>query len=835
MLGAYLGLRPDEGSAANGAVIGGAAGNMTPALLPAAAAAASAGGAEPADGSTAPSPALTPTDAEAGNLAPPADMPAAARDRLAPDPATPQSDTTGASLTSAKLTSAGQPNPDTAQAAPTATDPATYASLQGAMAGNPDQAAEAVLLARRYRLPFDLVQRNLDQFRRRAQLDDATDAALGAPVLLRQLGDPAFAACAVDDVGVLAPLEQNIQQWGELKAWQPPAATAANVATGLYRSFGQGLDKVRLGLNMQADDLFSAIGIGSNQDPSSSNYWYRQRLARDYQQVQDDIRTSTPAFDSQTGQAIYDATSNTIRVAPAAAVALLTRNPAPLLASDALSTEADAYAGFRARGASGGTAFAGAAADGAISYVLNKLPVDWFLKRFGTAGMMRLLAGTVGRDVTAGQMQTLMQDAIDTAIANPKQTWGDFLKARPQAAYKALVSTLVQTALLGGADIATKGVVEPGDEPGTTPGSASASSSASSSASPSGTTPTTESAAPADVSLGATSGPQPPVPAADAGTAEVTPLHILATADAIGRATALASQSKLLQRDPVGFQQAVQQMADANGVSTLHISSGALMDALSGTNVDARAVLKHMPRVVAQLRDLPAQGGDLSIPTGELITGLANSGAATQILPHLRVTPAALSLSQLQQEMTDARIAHSVVENPAGVAAAGTDDRRLYGAADLLDRPAAYYFRGTSAGHVGNPSHQQTANTPTSWNPISATLFATEAEQHGSGVLHIATPPDLGHAAITGKNVLGDTEHEIGIGITPADFARQASLTVTAAQARAILRDMGIDMPSRIYSTRDLGQHLREMPEMSADQIEEFVNLARRAKAEESE
>jgi hypothetical protein len=45
---------------------------------------------------------------------------------------------------------------------------------------------------------------------------------------------------------------------------------------------------------------------------------------------------------------------------------------------------------------------------------------------------------------------------------------------------------------------------------------------------------------------------------------------------------------------------------------------------------------------------MPAQGGDLAIPTGELIAGISGSGAEEAILPHLRRVPEALSLDQLR-------------------------------------------------------------------------------------------------------------------------------------------------------------------------------------------
>jgi len=45
---------------------------------------------------------------------------------------------------------------------------------------------------------------------------------------------------------------------------------------------------------------------------------------------------------------------------------------------------------------------------------------------------------------------TIVQDAIDTAIANPDKTWGEYAKERPEAAYETLIATLVQSGIVGG-------------------------------------------------------------------------------------------------------------------------------------------------------------------------------------------------------------------------------------------------------------------------------------------------------------------------------------------------------------------------------------------------
>lgn len=586
-------------------------------------------------------------------------------------------------------------------------DRSTRATVQQALKGNPDQAARALVLSQQTNKPFDLVLRNLDQFERETQLDDLADQFAGTPILKEQMSDPEFARMAVDDMNVLDPIEHRIRQWGELKAWEQPEGNLKNTAIGLLDSMQQGTDGLRLELNEEASDFMTWLGLSHNEDPNSPDYWYRQGLSRDVTQLKGDIRDTTPQFDSETAQDLYGDASSLIRAAPAAAVSILTKNPTPLLAIGALSTQADAYSDFTSRGVSGSRAFLGAAADALVDYAVNRITLSQAGGILKSTGFAKSLASMAGTNITAGQIQSFLHDAIDMAVTNPDKTWADFLKERPEAAYRALVGSLFQTALFGwtkalsglGTALTSWAVKPPVDGNETLPQTSS----------------------------------------------DPARLQAQVTADSIGRVADLAAQSKLLRRDPASFQSSVQQMAAANGVDTLHISSTDFMDALMAQGPQAAmATLQRMPSVLAQLQKLPAIGGDLAIPTGEMITGITGSGAEAQILPHLRLTPDKLSLAQLQQEATASEaVSHKAPETNQ-------------------DSPS-FYFRGTTRGYTGSEATRQSGSTPTSWHPGVATLFATQAEQHGSGVLHIATPEDLSGISTGGKNWRSGLEKEIGV------------------------------------------------------------------------
>lgn len=141
-----------------------------------------------------------------------------------------------------------------------------------------------------------------------------------------------------------------------------------------------------------------------------------------------------------------------------------------------------------------------------------------------------------------------------------------------------------------------------------------------------------------------------------------------------------------------------------------------------------------------------------------------------------------------------------------------------------------YLLRGTSEGFAGSAALRELGITPTSMNPAVATVFAIESRNFGNGVLHIAKTETLqsqGIKIIEG-NVLEQIEKEIPLTIQPIDFPSKSFITITAERARQILKEMGIDLPS--YITKDGGQMdqiLKELPEMTKEQIEIFITKAK--------
>lgn len=94
--------------------------------------------------------------------------------------------------------------------------------------------------------------------------------------------------------------------------------------------------------------------------------------------------------------------------------------------------------------------------------------------------------------------------------------------------------------------------------------------------------------------------------------------------------------------------------------------------------------------------------------------------------------------------------------------------------------------------------------------------------------IHIANRSSLQGVEILEGNVLRNLESEVGVGLKPADFAARADMSISSAQSRAILGDMGVNVPNRIVGKAALDAALRNSPRLTSSQTQEFFVSRRR-------
>ena len=454
-------------------------------------------------------------------------------------------------------------------------------SIYGAVKTNPDQYGQAVQMSRATGVPAQVVSRNLDDVKHRLQLDTIDASVNSGSTLGRKLEDPDFANIAHDDTPNLTALESAVGEVSApgLRPTPRPTPTFGNYLSGLWSSVSQSAQQTNLGMQMQAADLFKDDSIGGEI--------HRADLARKYDQATSRLEGSTPGFESSTASGIYSGFSSLLQQAPGVAASVLTGSPIPALAQAGGQVEAQSYGKYRARGATPGEALVGGVGEGAVEVGTEMLPMGFLVSKFGKVGAGQFLAGLLAREVPGEQVATLAQDAIDTAVANPNKTWGEYLAERPDAAYQTLLATLVQSGVMEGGHVALHKATEQG--------------------------------AKAD--------------------------QAVQDAQALDSVRNLSASSKVRPRDVQSFEDFVQSANEGGPVQDIYIDS----QALKQSGIDPAALAAVSPTAAAQLQEAIATGGDLVIPVSEYAGRIAGTDHDTALAPHLRTSEDALSLDEAQR------------------------------------------------------------------------------------------------------------------------------------------------------------------------------------------
>jgi len=478
----------------------------------------------------------------------------------------------------------GSANDDYAQMATAdaeARDVAVQATVNKALYTMPDDAATVKNMADRSGLPEPVVERNRDEVSRVLRLRDIRQALADSPILTRQMTDPEFARLAHDDVESLSAVER---EFGVMRETPRPEPTVMNYMRGLWSSLTQGAEQMRLGTELQSEDLLG--------DGSADSRIYRENLLRQYRQAEGRIEATTPAFETETAQGIYGGFSSLLQQLPGLAAAIATRNPYLALGYAGWQVQTQSYGKYRARGGTPGEAFLGGTAEGALEAATELLPMGFLVNRFGKEGTKAFLGGLLLRELPSEQIATFTQDAVDTAIANPTKTWGDFFSERGSAAYQTALATLVQSGALAGTHSLARRVV--GDS-----------------------------------------------------------LKVQESAQGAGflaRLTELARASKTAQRTPDTFEKFVAEAAEDGPVKEVYITADALMQ--SGLADQVAAV---SPAVAAQLPLASQTGGQIAIPVEEYAAHIASTEFNQGLLDHLKTDPDGFSQAEARTYLQSQR------------------------------------------------------------------------------------------------------------------------------------------------------------------------------------
>ena len=289
-------------------------------------------------------------------------------------------------------------------------------------------------------------------------VDEITELPRTAPRTADFLSAPANAGVAHDSVRELSEMERIIAASplaGQTAGGRAPRTGSAwNILRGLGGSlrdaFAPG-GTVFEGAQTALGDLLSTTAVNAPDATGARlfNPSAREAQLRDVRRAQGALADSTPQIENIFGRTAYGAATSLVRTLPGAPLGVV-----GMVGLGASQTGGEAYGRYAGRGATPGEAALGAGIEATTEAVTEFIPMGTLVNSFGKQGLRAWLGRYVFQDMLGEQAATLIQDATDTAIANPDKTWGEYLRERPNAALETALTTLFQGAMVGAPSVA---------------------------------------------------------------------------------------------------------------------------------------------------------------------------------------------------------------------------------------------------------------------------------------------------------------------------------------------------------------------------------------------
>jgi hypothetical protein len=374
---------------------------------------------------------------------------------------------------------------------------------------------------------------------------------------------------------------------GTLRAAKAGIYSAAGGVAGAFRAGFEGLASLQE-LNPIIKAWEESGAFGGNP---------ARRLAEGFgliaEKNRSDAAAARPQGSSILEQGYYSGIESLSQQGLSLPLAFTPGGAAATLTSMGVFTGGDAYQQARQAGIPHDRALMFAASQAAIEVATEEIPL---LKLVGDvkAGtpLRELVVRQLASEIPGEQVATLLQDLNEWAVLNPEKPFADYLKERPSAAAQTLIATIVGT----GGNIAVSGTV--------------------------------------NAAADAVARRQAKAAKAEDDAQRIEQLNALATA------------SKVLQRDPETFAKFVEAASEDGQVKDVYISAEAL--AQSGV---ADQVAAASPAVAAQFSTALETGGDIRIPVAEYASTIASQSYAQNLVDHLKVEADGLSRAEAKEVM----------------------------------------------------------------------------------------------------------------------------------------------------------------------------------------
>lgn len=491
----------------------------------------------------------------------------------------------------------------------------------------PDAVGKANAVARATGVPPETADRNLAQLERTVEMARAARVMGREPTVATWAANPRNAAVGADDVDQLA---RNAEYWrraanGTISAAPKPAPTLWNGLVGIGASLLQGFSSAGANIRGVLSDWLPDVPVPKSAPgiPTLGDFG-RENDRRARAQANAQIEAATPEYKSWYGRGIYGGASSIAQNAPSVAIGLLTGTAAPALTAMALQTGIPAYNKYRDRGGTRGQALVGGALEGGIEAGTEALPMGFLVDNLGKRGASRFISGFLGRELPGEFAATLGQNAVDTAIANPNKTWGQYLAEQPDALVQTAIGTLMTAGLYGGIHhVARRYATDAIDQ-------------------------------------------------ARSATA----------AGNLDQAMSAAAASKTRQRDPQAFADLVGLHTQDTPIERLFVPAEAADRYFQAHDINPNED-DFWSGYADQIAAARATGGDIVISTAQAAAHLAGTPAWDELRPDVRTSPGGMSQAEAdswrdQHDEHIQRLGSAVADQVAAAAAASEPRQRIY-------------------------------------------------------------------------------------------------------------------------------------------------------------
>lgn len=142
---------------------------------------------------------------------------------------------------------------------------------------------------------------------------------------------------------------------------------------------------------------------------------------------------------------------------------------------------------------------------------------------------------------------------------------------------------------------------------------------------------------------------------------------------------------------------------------------------------------------------------------------------------------------------------------------------------DLFNGPGRYLFRGTLPSSTFATEYQGPGVTPTSIDPIVATLFACRYRTAGPAIVLLALKSDF-LGLLDGPNLASFWyECAVNIELPPHEFENRCRHRVAVTDSLAVLDQLGYRLPPKLLDLGALTQALMQSPRMLMEDIDRYV------------